>query len=54
MARRESRVAKLATLTNPHTFWHDVREMTKHITSDHAIREWQILAELRYEEIKGE
>lgn len=46
------RVAKLQQLTDIKTFWDDVRKMTKHVTSDHAIHQWQVLAELRYEELK--
>ena len=46
------RKAKLATLKNIETFWDDVRELVKNITSDHAIKRWQILAETRYEELK--
>ena len=50
--QQAKRIAKLKQLTNIKTFWNDVRKMTKHVTSDHAIHEWQILAELRYEELK--
>lgn len=46
------RIAKLATLKNIETFWDDVRELVKNITSDHAIKRWQVLAEARYEELK--
>ena len=46
------RKAKLATLKNIETFWDDVRELIKNITSDHAIKRWQVLAEARYEELK--
>lgn len=46
------RKAKLATLKNIETFWDDVRGLVKNITSDHAIKRWQVLAEARYEELK--
>lgn len=46
------RKAKLATLKNIETFWDDVRELVKNINSDHAIKRWQVLAEVRYEELK--
>lgn len=46
------RKAKLATLKNIETFWDDVRKLVKNITSDHAIKRWQVLAEARYEELK--
>ena len=46
------RKAKLVTLKNIETFWDDVRELVKNITSDHAIKCWQVLAEARYEELK--
>lgn len=46
------RINRLNKLTNPKTFWGDVRKITKRITTDRAIRRWQTLAEIRYEEIK--
>lgn len=46
-----SRIRKLNGLTNPDTFWDDVRKLTKRITSDHSIRRWQCLAEERYREL---
>jgi hypothetical protein len=46
------RIEKLQKLTDIKTFWDDVRKLTKHVTSDHALNQWQILAELRYEELK--
>lgn len=42
------RIEKLMTLTNPDTFWDDVRKFTRRITSDHSISHWQHYAELRY------
>ncbi len=47
------RIDKLNKLTNPDTFWDDVRKLTKKITSDHSIKRWQILAEGRYRELTG-
>lgn len=46
-----SRIEKLNKLTNKETFWDDVRALTGHITSDHAIHRWQCLAEIRYGEL---
>lgn len=46
------RVEKLQKLTDIKTFWDDVRKITKHVSSDHALNQWQILAELRYDELK--
>lgn len=52
--RDMSRIDKLNQLTDPATFWNDVRKLTRRTTSDHAIRLWQRLAELRYNELIGE
>ena len=41
-------------LTDINTFWDDVRKLTKNISSDHTIRLWQGLAEIRYEELEKE
>lgn len=46
-----SKVRRLNELKNPITFWDDVRKMTKNTKSDHGIKRWQILSEIRYEEI---
>ena len=46
-----SRIDKLNKLTDKETFWDDVRVLTSHITSDHAIHRWQCLAEIRYGEL---
>ena len=47
------RIEKLERLTNTDTFWDDVRNLTRNIKSDHAIKRWQILAEGRYRELTG-
>lgn len=53
MERRDiGRITKLNTLTDPNTFWTDVKKMTRNTTSDHALNRWQVLAEIRYKEIK--
>ena len=52
--RDYSRIKKLNALTNPETFWDDVRKLTKKITSDHSIHRWQCLAEARYAIMTGE
>lgn len=46
-----SKVRRLNELKNPITFWDDVRKMTKNTKSDHGIKRWQILSEIRYKEI---
>lgn len=46
-----SKVRRLNELKNPITFFDDVRKMTKNTKSDHGIKRWQILSEIRYEEI---
>ena len=46
------RIYKLNQLTDKQTFWGDVKNITKRITTDHALNRWQTLAEIRYEEIK--
>ena len=48
------RIYKLNKLTDPKTFWADVRKLTHKTHSDHALNRWQALAEIRYEEIKNE
>lgn len=48
------RQQKLNVLKDINTFWDDVRKMTKHVTSDHALNQWQLLAENRYEQLKEE
>ena len=45
------RIEKLLTLNNPETYWDDVRKFTRNVTSDHSIRHWQGLAELRYNQL---
>lgn len=46
-----ARIAKLNKLTDPKTFWDDVRRLTSNTHGDHALGRWQVLAEIRYEEI---
>lgn len=46
-----AKIQKLEMLTNPKTFWDDVRKYTKRVTSDHSIRRWEILSGLRAKEI---
>jgi len=55
MERRDiGRITKLNMLTNPSTFWGEVKKLTRNTYSDHALNRWQVLAEIRYEEIKNE
>lgn len=49
-----SRIDKLNKLTNPNTFWDDVRKLCRGVASDHAIGRWQCLAENRYKELTGD
>ena len=49
-----SKIKKLNTLNNINTFWDDVRKLTRYITSDHSIRRWEILSEIRYAELEEE
>lgn len=51
-ARDVSRIEKLWSLTDKETFYEDVRKLTKRITSDHGIRRWQILADIRAKEME--
>ena len=48
------RIEKLEMLTNADTLYDDVRRLVKRVMSDHSIRRWEILTELRYAELKGE
>ena len=43
-----SKVRKLNELENP---WDDVRKISKSTKSDHGIKRWEILSEIRYKEI---
>ena len=47
-----SKIEKLNCLTNKETFWSEVKKLTKHVTSDHAIGRWQCLSEMRYAELQ--
>lgn len=49
--RDYSKIDKLNALTDINTFWSDVCKLTKRVSSDHAIRRWQALAENRYSEL---
>lgn len=46
-------IDKLNTLTNPATFFQDVRRFTRQITTDHNIKTWEKFSEIRYAEITG-
>lgn len=49
--RDVSRIDKLNTLTNVNTFYDDVRKITRNVKSDHAIKRWQCLADVRFNEL---
>ena len=53
-SRDYSKIDKLMQLTNPVTFWDDVRKLTRNVTSDHGIRRWQVLAEVRFSDLMKE
>lgn len=46
-----NKIEKLLKLNDPETFWDDVRKLTRRVTSGRSIREWLILAEIRYSEL---
>lgn len=46
------KIQKLIQLTDPETFWDDVRKLLKKTVSDHSIHRWQCLAEQRYDYLK--
>ena len=46
-------IEKLNTLTNPETFFEDVRKFTKNIHSDRLINIWECFSEIRHAEITG-
>ena len=48
-----ARVRKLRELKDISSFWDDVRKLTKRVCSDHSIRAWQALAEIREKEIEN-
>lgn len=49
-----NRIDKLNELRNISTYWDEVRKLTRNVKSDIAIKRWQHLAEVRFEEIKQE
>lgn len=49
-----SKIEKLIKLNDVNTFWDDVRKLTKRVTNDRSIRRWQILSEIRYEQLQEE
>ena len=46
-----AKIEALNKLTNPHTFWADVRKLTKKVSSDHSLGRWTCLAEIRSDEL---
>lgn len=42
-----TKIDKLMTITTLENFWDNVRKFTKNVASDHSIRRWQCLAEMR-------
>ena len=46
-------IDKLMKLENVDTFNEDVRKLTKRVTSDRSIGRWQVLSEIRYEQLGG-
>ena len=51
--KTERKIAdKLNTLTNPETFWDDVRKFTAKITNDRTLNKWVWLSEIRWDELR--
>ena len=48
-----SKINALNKLTDLRKFWTNVRKLTKNVHSDHALKRWQILAEIRYKELQN-
>ena len=46
-----NRINKLNALTDANNFWDNVRKFTKNIHTTHALRRWEILADIRYTEL---
>lgn len=46
-----AKIEKLLELTNFDSYWDDVRKLTSKVTSDHAIKRWEKLAEIRYRDV---
>lgn len=51
--RDYSKIKKLKSLHNIDTFWEDVKQFTKNVRSDHSLRRWCLLAEVRYGELQN-
>ena len=49
--RDYGKIDKLNKLEDPETFWDDVGRLTRRAKSDHGLRRWEILSEIRYREI---
>ena len=49
----EKIIEKLNTLTNPETFYNDVRKLTRNTHSDRLINIWECFSEIRHTEITG-
>lgn len=54
MEKRDiARIDKLNKIVDLANYWDVVRGFTSSIKTDHAIKRWQILAEVRYNELKA-
>ena len=42
-----AKIDKLMTIKSLENFWQNVKSFTKNVYSDHSIRRWQCLAEMR-------
>lgn len=49
--RDYAKIDKLLRLNNIKTFYNDVRKLVKNVKSDHSIKRWQCLAEIRYKQL---
>lgn len=47
-----SKIDKLNKIYNLENYWNEVRKLTNNITSDHSIKRWQCLADVRFKELQ--
>lgn len=48
------KIDNLNRITTLSDFWDKVREFTKNVKSEHSLKRWQCLAEIRYKELEQE
>ena len=47
------KIDKLKELTDTKGYWDKVRDLTKKVTSDHSIKRWQCLADIRFHQLEA-